>query len=62
MRLGKRGRPLSVNADLMAIADSLQNAPGNAEAHGKIETTWERQITITSNRIIVSQAVCYCCK
>ncbi len=41
MRLGKRGRPLSVNADLMAIADSLQNGPGNAEAHGKIARDFE---------------------
>ena len=32
-RLGKRGLPLSINADLMALADSL-NQGGTADAEG----------------------------
>ena len=33
-RLGKRGPPLSINADLMALADSL-NQDGTAGAEGR---------------------------
>ena len=36
-RLGKRGPPLSINADLMALADSL-NQDGASQAEGNLRS------------------------